>query len=203
MHATLDLPSPTLTHITQTEALRAASRYVAEQLDPAFTVVADRSSAADLADRGRWRFFIVCEHGPLSALFVNAPSGIVVPLTGEERRVVREKAAIYAARKQGVLPVDSCGYVLAEYARRRADSYLGDKIGMYFNATDPVLLQRESPQWQVTIVFKRYALGPFTLGVMDVDARTGEPISLNQAQLSQIRRRAHALIEFHSSSAAA
>ena len=116
---------------------------------------------------------------------------------------MREKAAIYTARKQGVLPVNERGYVLGEYARCEASGYLDDNISMFYGAVDPLFLAGPQARWQVTIVFKRYYLGPFTLGVMDVDARTGAPIALTRKQIHQLKERARAIIEFHTQTAAA
>lgn len=190
--------------ISLDDAHQAARVYVTAAIDPAFEVVSDtHTNDRQVSQRTIWRFFILCAHGPLYPLKVDAQSGEVIPLSATEIRVIREKAAIYAARKQGVLPLNEQGYVLGEYARKRADRYLGDQIGMYFDAADPVFVPGDSPRWQVTIVFKRYYLGPFTLGVMDVDAKTGEPIPLTKTQLKRIRERTHALIEFHTQTAAA
>jgi hypothetical protein len=150
-----------------------------------------------------WQFIVRCAAGPLDALAVDVQTGAVIPLAADKIRVIREKAAVYTARKQGVLPVDAQGYVLGEYARRRAERYLGEQIGMFFNAVDPVFVPGDAPRWQVTIVFKRYHRGPFTLGIMDVDTTTGEPIPLSKLHLKRIRERAHALVEFHAQTAAA
>jgi hypothetical protein len=190
MQAILDIPTINLTPVSQADAHHSARVYVATEIDPAFEVVSDRhTNDRHVSQRTTWRFFILCDHGPLYPLRVDAQSGEVIPLSDTEIRVIREKAAIYAARKQGVLPVNEQGYVLGEYTRKRADRYLGDQIGMYFDATDPVFVPGDSPRWQVTIVFKRCDLGPFTLGVMDVDAKTGEPIPLTKTQLKRIRER--------------
>jgi hypothetical protein len=194
---------PITPNVREVDAQSAARDYVTTHIDPSFTVVDDVHDQRQPLHRESWRFFICCEHGPLRTLEVDAGTGKVIPLTSDEIHVMREKAAIFAARKQGVLPLNEQGYVLAEYARRQADAYLGDHIAMFFNATDPVFVPGAPPRWQVTIVFKRYHLGPFTLGVMDVDAQTGDPIPLTKRYLKRIRERAHALVQFHTQTAAA
>ena len=176
---------------------------MAAYVDPALEVVRDTAYHRQTIQRTIWRFFICCTYGPLRAIDVDAQTGQVIPLTDDEIRVVREKAAILAARHHGVLPVNEQGYVIGEYARRQAESYLGNQLGMYFNGADPVFVSGDPPRWQVTIVFKRYRTGPFTLGVMDVDAQTGEPISLSKRQLNHIRERVHALVASHPQTAAA
>ena len=202
MQAILEAPISTLT-VSEAEAQRAARDYVAVHIDPAFEVVRDPSHQRQPIQRTAWRFFILCAYGPLRVLDVDAKTGQVIPLANDEIRVLREKAAIYAARQQGILPINEQGYVLGEYARREAESYLGDQLGMYFNGADPVFVPGDTPRWQVTIVFKRYRSGPFTLGVMDVDAQTGEPIPLSKRQLHQISERVHALVAPHPQTATA
>ncbi len=195
--------SPAPTAISQLDARQVGQQYVAAQIDPRFTVTTGEHYNSPALGRACWRFIICQEQDPLTVLLVDAQTGQVVELPQSEIRVVREKAAIYTARKQGVLPVNEQGYVLGEYARREADGYLDDQIGMFFNAVDPLFLAGPQPRWQVTIVFKRYYLGPFTLGVMDVDARTGVPISLTRKQIHQLKERARPIIEFHTQTAAA
>jgi len=202
MQAMLDVPVSSPTGVSQVDAQRAARNYVATSIDPSFEVVSDVHANRPLSNRAVWRFFVRCEYGPLAAIEVDAQSGKINALTSNEIRVLREKAAIFAAKKQDVLPVDAQGHVLGEYARRRADRYLGDHIAMYFEAVDPVFVPGDPPRWQVTIVFKRYYLGPFTLGIMDVDAQTGEPIALSKQQLKRIRERTHALITSHTQTTA-
>lgn len=202
MQATPDVATNTPT-VSEEDAHCATRDYVATYIDPAFAVVRDPSHRRQPHLQKTWRFFICCAAGPLRAIDVDAQSGQVLPFSDDEIRVIREKAAIYAARQRGVLPVNAQGYVVGEYARRQAERYLGDQLGMYFNGVDPVFVPGDSPRWQVTIVFKRYHTGPFTLGVMDVDAQTGEPISLSKRQLHHIRERVHALVASYSQTAAA
>jgi hypothetical protein len=189
--------------VSQADAQRAACDYAMTHIDPSFEVVKGTRYYHKPLGREIWQFIIRCAAGPLDAIAVDVQTGVVIPLTEDKIRVIREKATVYTARKQGILPVDAQGYVLAEYARRRAERYLGEQIGMFFNAIDPAFVPGDAPCWQVTIVFKRYHRGPFTLGIMDVDATTGEPIPLSKRQIKRILGRAHALVEFHAQTAAA
>jgi hypothetical protein len=203
MEALLDVPTASVSTVSQADAQRTAAAYVTANIDPAFAVVSGARLPRPAGGCEVWQFVIRCEHGPLDAIEVDAQTGEVFPLAEDKIGVIREKAAIYAARKQGVVPVDASGYVLGEYARRRAEGYLGDQIGMFFNAADPVFVPSEPPRWQVTVIFKRYQRGPFTLGVMDVDAKTGEPLPLSKLHLKRIRERAHALVAVQPQTAAA
>jgi hypothetical protein len=203
MQAVLDAPTTSTATVSQADAQRAVCAYVATQIDPSFEVVQGTRYYHKSLGREIWQFIVRCAAGPLDAIAVDVQTGAVIPLAEDKIRVIREKAAVYTARKQGVLPVDADGHVLGEYARRQAERYLGEQIGMFFNAADPVFVPSDAPRWQVTIVFKRYHRGPFTLGIMDVDATTGEPLPLSKRQLKRIRERTHALVEFHAQTAAA
>lgn len=195
MVPTLDTPTANLRTISLTDALEIARHYVATLIDPTFVVISDRNSHPQANMRGVWRFWVRCAAGPLNVIDVDAPTGAVQPFTEHEIRVIREKAAVLAANKAGVLPLDQRGYVLGEYARRRANRYLGDHIAMYFGAADPVFVTGAPPCWQVTIVFKMYDIGPLTVGTLAVDAKSGEPQALTTQQIQQIKERAHAFVE--------
>jgi hypothetical protein len=194
MQATVDLAPLVTPMVSQADAQRAVSNYVVAHLDPAFEVIGDARYYHKTLGREVWQFMIRCAHGPLDAILVEAQTGAVIPRTREEIRVIREKAALLAARKQGVLPLNEQGYVLAEYARRRVRSYLDEHLSMFYDSADPVFVPGDPSVWQVSIVFHMYSIGPFMLGVMDVDAHTGEPIPLTTEQLQCIQERACAIV---------
>jgi hypothetical protein len=203
MQAVLDVPTTSTRSVSQADALQVACTYLAAHLDKAFAVVDGARYYSKPLGREIWRFFLRSEHGPVGILQVDVLTGEVIRLTNVELRAVREKAAILAARQQAVLPLDQHGYVLAEYARRRASSYLDEHLSMFYGGTDPVFVAGEPPVWQVTIVFHMYDVGPFTLGVLDVDAKTGEPLPLSKRQLQRIRERTRAITRHQTSPAAA
>ena len=194
MQATLEVTTGDAPTVSQDEAQRAANAYVAAHIDPAFEVAGGEHYFNKRAGRAVWRFIIRCGYGPLAPIYLDAETGKVILLTGDEIRVISEKAALLAARQQGLTPVDDRGYVLSEYARRQASGWLDDQISMFYSGADPIFIPGDPPVWQVTIVFKMYDQGPFTLGVMDVDAKTGEPIPLSSKQIEQIRERTRAII---------
>jgi hypothetical protein len=203
MQAVVDVPTISTSAVSLMDAQCAARDYVAVHLDPAFEVVEGARYYHKPLGREIWQFIIRSTHGPLDAIAVDVRTGAVIPLAHDKLRVIHEKAALYAARKRNVLPVDGDGYVLGEYARRQVSSYLDEHISMFYEGADPVLVPGEPPMWQVTIVFKQYHLGPFTLGVMDVDAQTGEPFPLSTKQIKRIRERTRAIIRYQTPATAA
>lgn len=204
MQTILDAPTTSIPIVSQVDAQRVASAYVADNVDPSFEVVDGARFHSKPLGRQIWQFIIRCEQAPLDAIDVDAQTGAVIPLTPEEIRAVREKAAIAEARTRGVLPVDAHGYVLSEYARRKANGYLGMEVSLSCDATDGVLIPLARPIWQFAIRFNLPRLGELgILGTLDVDARSGEIIPLTTKQIKRMRVRADALVEFHTQTAAA
>lgn len=194
MQAILDIASPDTVVVSEVDAHRAASAYVARQVDPAFEVVDGAHYYSKPLGRMAWRFFVRCAEGPLYPIQVDSETGAVIPLTSDEIRVVREKAASLAAKKQGVLPLNEQGYVLAEYARRQADRYLGMQVSLFYSATDGVFIPLARPIWQFSIQVRLPGLGVIgSMGAIDVDAQAGEVIPLTQPQIKRIRERADAI----------
>jgi hypothetical protein len=92
------------------------------------------------------------------------------------------------------LPLNEQGYVLAEYARRQADRYLGMQVSLFYSATDEVFIPLARPLWQFSVQVRLPGLGVIgSMGAIDVDAQTGEVIPLTQPQIKRIRERADAI----------
>lgn len=191
MEVTARLPTLTLA-----EAQCRAMEYVTAQIDPKLCL-SEHASYRHVDDT--WLFLIRSEYGALHSIQVNAQTGKVIPLTQAQIHLVRERAAIAMARRQHVLPTNQQGYVLAEYARRKASEYLDANLSMFFTATEPMFVPSNPPIWQTTIVFKMYNVGPFTLGIMDVNAHTGEPVALTNEELTRIRERTSVIIRYQTS----
>jgi hypothetical protein len=135
---------------------------------------------------------------------VDAQTGDVIPLTDEQVRIVHERAAIAEARTRGELPVDARGYILGEYARRKANGYLSMDISLFCSASDGVFIPLVPPVWQFAIRFGLPRFGELgILGTLDVDAQTGEPVPLTSEQIEHMRARADAIVEFRTQTAAA
>ncbi|HMN26648.1 MAG TPA: hypothetical protein PKE45_00730 [Caldilineaceae bacterium] len=203
MQTVLDKPTSTST-VSRADAQLVASAYVADQVDPAFEVVDGARYYSKPLSREIWRFFVRCAQGPVGVIRVDAQTGAVNPLTTDEIRAMHEKAAIFVARQQGVLAVDTQGYVLAEYARRQADSYLGTEVSLFYSATDGIFVPLVRPIWQFSIQVRLPRLGVLgIMGTLDVDAQSGEVIPLTHKQIKRIRERADALVEFRTQTTAA
>ena len=204
MQTVLDVPTTSVSTVSQADAYRVACAYVAAYLDPAFAVVDGEQYYSKPLGQEIWRFFIQCAHGPLDAIKVDAQTGEVIALSTDQVRRIRERAVMAEARSQHSLPVDAQGYVLAEYARRRANGYLSMEVSLFCSATDGVFIPLARPIWQFAIRFSLPRLGELgILGTLDVDARAGEIIPLTTKQIKRMRVRADALVEFRTQTATA
>jgi hypothetical protein len=192
MANSLAVPTTRPPTVSEADARHAASQYVADALDPSFEAV---KGVLLGCEPRRWRFVIRSPYGPLGYLFVKAETGAVVPLTEDEKRIVRERALIVAAESRNERPMVAPGYVPVEYARRRANGYLTEQLSLHYSAIDGRLVAQGRPLWQFAIRFRlprRDVAG--VVGTLSVDARTGDPLPLTSEQLNQSRDRAHALL---------
>jgi hypothetical protein len=204
MQAILEMPTVDRPAVSQEQAQRAANAYVTAQLAPVFEAVSGEYYNSQRIGKGVWRFIIRCEHGPLDHIQVDGQTGTVIPLSADQVRIVHERAVIAEARVRGELPMDKQGYVLSEYARRKANGYLSMDISLFCSASDGVLIPLERPIWQFAIRFGMPRLGELgILGTLDVDAQTGEPMPLTSKQIKQMRARADAIVEFRTQTAEA
>jgi len=190
--------------IGEVDACNAAKEYVANELDVALEVVdGDRYHDVSLG-REIWRFFLQGEHGPLAPIQVDAKTGDVVPLSASSKRMIRERVAIGRAHADNELPIDEAGYVVLEFARRRANGYLSMDVNLYFSATDGVFIPLARPVWQFAIRLRLPKLGELgIMGTVDVDAQTGDVIRITEKQVQQLRERADAIVKLHTQTAAA
>lgn len=171
--------------------------YVHDTIGEAFTVAKFRLQH----DQSKWWTLIQyqakgqCHPLGVGRIEIDAQSGCVLPLHDEEIQIIREKAAILEAQQQQTIPINAQGYVPGEFARKQANRYLWDFLGMYYGALTPVFRPSGvSASWQVTIVFNRYELGPFAVGAMEVDAQTGQVITLAATEIQQIKERVYAIV---------
>jgi hypothetical protein len=70
MQSLLDAPTTNRLAVSQADAHRAASRYVAAHLDPAFEAVDGARYFSKPLGREIWRFFVRCANGPVGAIRV-------------------------------------------------------------------------------------------------------------------------------------
>lgn len=82
--------------------------------------------------------------------------------------------------------------VSPDVARRRASGYLAREVALFLAAGEPVLHLGDCPCWRVPAVLRLRGVGELVdVGVIDVDARTGQVLPLTGEGLEIIRKRAN------------
>lgn len=89
-------------------------------------------------------------------------------------------------------------------ARHAANRYLSHIVGIPFGAVTGVFIPMATPIWQFAIEFRLPRLGKLgIMGTIDVDATTGEPLSLTSTEINKIQERANVIVQFCAQKAAA
>ncbi len=92
------------------------------------------------------------------------------------------------ARLQGVITIPP------DTARRRANGYFAQEIALFLIAGEPVLVLGEPSVWRIPAILRLRGLGEVaTVGSLNVNAHTGEPLPLTSEQIEEIRKRANEL----------
>jgi hypothetical protein len=82
-----------------------------------------------------------------------------------------------------------------DMARRRANGYLGLHVGLLLGTSDPRLIVDDCPHWKLAVNLHLPGLGYVgQVGVISVDATTGDVIPLSADAMQAIQDRAHDLI---------
>lgn len=77
-------------------------------------------------------------------------------------------------------------------ARHAANRYLSRVVGISFGAVTGVFIPMTEPIWQFAIEFRLPRLGRLgIMGTIDVDAQTGDPLSLTATEIQKIQDRAN------------
>lgn len=202
MQAMVELPRVIM--VEQAVVEQGVNAYLSQTLGEAYKVGQRRQ-----LPNSDWRFLVLF-HSPalkrpwtVATIAVDGQSGIVRPLTDEQRRETQERALIALAEAQRQLPLLG-GYVPRGFARRRANLYLSDSVGFFFTPIDGTFVPVDTPVWQFPIQFRLPQSGDLgVLGTIDVDAQTGEVVPLTANQITEIQRRAHAIARCQTQPAAA
>lgn len=204
MQATLVSITTGTSGVSESEAQRTADTYLATTLGIAY--FADAGFYAN----GRWYFLIRMQHrdgeytAGLGKLAVDVVTGEVIALTPAQVQEVHEASIVLAAQARAEVARDERGYLLQHQAKLRATEWLAENLTLHFSATDGLFVPLEQPIWQFSIRFRLPHLGEINpLGVIDVDALTGEVTPLTPKQLQVIEERAHAIIRHRTLAAAA
>ena len=186
MIAAVELPLTTAA-VDEVEARRAADSYLIHKLGLTYG-----TGHGYLRD-GCWCFMVTCrdheqDHSlVVGVISVDATTGQVNQLTGEQMRNLQEAGAVQAAQARGELARDEQGYVLRYHARIKASVWISDRIDLKVGASGGAFLPLDPPVWRFSIDLNLADEHLEPLGVIDVDAATGQVVPLTAKQLQLIR----------------
>lgn len=182
-------------------AYQTAVEYVGEKIGASYELADGVRLYSPELGQNVWRFVIRDSGMSFGLLHIDAQTGKVVDLSDDDVRILHEKQQIYEARKAGELPLNDEGFIVGEYARRCATQYLDRNLSMHYSAVEPQFISGESPLWQTVIIFRMAGIKSVTLGLLDIDAKTGEPLALSNQQIERIRERTRAIVAYQAPAA--
>jgi len=167
---------------TDIDPQRLANQYLMNVLGPDYRV------ADGFLGNGHWYFRIVyhCRHLAqeygVGKLLVDATVGVVIPLTQEQ---------IEDAHDQAIDLRGEAKSILRPIARRHIQGYLTNYVSLFAVPDRPIYLDGNPPLWRATISLRlRGQEHVCDLGTLDLNARTGEVISVSNERLQRMRNRA-------------
>lgn len=150
---------------------------------------------------GKWRFLILFNSVELTSPYTVGVlqidrTGHIIPFTDDQCKEIMERAMIAVANTQCDLPMQN-GYISKVFAQRVANLYLSESVGFFFIPIEGTLVLSERPLWRFSIQFRLPRSGDLgVIGDIDVDAQTGELISLTAQKISEIQKRANAIARY-------
>lgn len=187
MHAVLESSPPTPLSNGVNSVQQIANAYLSTVLGPAYRV------GQSILRQGQWHCRVLCQRPDLQrtpivgSITVDAKTGQVNPLTADQLRDLREAGAVQAAQARGELARDEDGYILRYHARIKATVWISDQTDLKVGATGGFFLPLDPPVWRFAIDFHLADVYLNPLGVIDVNAQTGQVISITNDQLQNIR----------------
>ena len=192
--------------VDQTIAEQVAAQYIAQTLGEDYGIYAIKR----LPD---YWWIQLCRQLPAPArplvvgkIRVDAQTGKVFPLTDDEIQEIQERTEVMAAYRRQEVARDEQGFILPYQAKIRVNGYLSKYVAFFASAEGrPQWIAGSPPLWRVAAMLCVGDPGKVCeLGVIDVNAQTGEIIPLTNQQIQTIQRRAHDVAKSgaHSSAAA-
>lgn len=174
----------------ETTARQVANRYLRAKLglgyrlEPGFLRAHPPSSA--------WRFLVFNQEFNAVAGYVDVDTetGQIIPLADEQLQDIRERAMVQAAKSRQTLARDAQERILPFLAKVRVNSYLSAWVALFASADgQPALVDGNPPVWRVTTTLRLPEQDKvIELGVIDVNAHTGDVIPLTEQQIQHMQR---------------
>ena len=179
---------------TEVQVRAMVDRYLADTMGPEYGAGPCR------LQNGRMYFRIKCKRNDMhrtpivGGIAFNLETGQIAELTSDQIRNFRESSEVQAAHDRRELARGEDGFVLRLQARIKASVWISDRVDLKVSAKGGVLLPLDTPVWRFSICFHLAEIHLEPLGVIEVNAQTGEVIPLPEVQLQIIRESVNAAI---------
>ncbi len=174
--------------MTEADALCTANEYVKAKLGNAFAVARPRFFEEDCA----WSLAIEQRFPDLDTtvtsgrIWVNAKTGLVIPLRDDAIWDVQQCALVRAEHKRGNrIARGDDGLVLPYQAKIKVNAYMSDIVAFFSGAAgQPTLIPGRPPFWRVVTALRLPDDDNVTkLGTVDVNAISGNVVSLTEEEI--------------------
>lgn len=188
---------------TEGQARILVDRYLADTMGPAYGAGPCR------LQNGRMYFRIKCKRNDMhrapivGGIAFDLETGQIAELPSEQICNFRESSEVQAAHDRRELARGEDGFVLRLQARIKASVWISDRVDLKVSAKGGVFLPLDTPIWRFSLCFHREAIHLELLGVIDVNAQTGEVIPLPEVQLQSIRESVNAALRAQKQATAA
>jgi hypothetical protein len=184
MQTITDSPLTIPEAISLIEAQRTANSYLLTTVAPGIETA---SPILIPDDPPIWRMRVrVCQReltAGVGVIDIDARTGKVVPLTLEQIEDMRDRLTEHSGEAKGIV---------RPRAQINANGYLSNYVSLFAKADRPVFIAGHRPLWRATVFLRLRGHGRVCdLGIIEVDAQTGEVVPLPKKQLQAMRKRAH------------
>lgn len=177
----------TIIELTIEDAGAIADDYISQAFDPSFFTTNGKK-----VDDG-WHFTVKCHRDDMTRTpavggLTVFESGDVETLSDDRIRDMKEAAETQAAQQRQEFARGEDGYVLRYHARIKASCWLAKKVDLKISASSGVFIPIENPIWRFSVYDSALLSDDDPLGIIDVDATTGEVQKLDEEEIEIIIR---------------
>ncbi len=142
---------------------------------------------------GRWCFQVKWRNNDsmqpvmVGGIAQEIATGRIINLTDDQIQDMREAGPVQLAQKRGELARGTDNYILRYHARIKASVWISNHVDLKVGADGGVLIPLAPPIWRFSIYYRAEGSNLTPLGVIDVEAQSGQIIPLRDQQLQAIQ----------------
>lgn len=173
--------------LAEEQARAKANSYLHLALDNTYVATAGQLNDGYWLFPVKWRGDSALSFIMVGSIAVEVNSHRVIKLTGDQLQDLREAGPVQIAQRRGELARSTDGYLLRYHARIKASLWISNRIDLKVGAEGGVLLPLENPIWRFSIYYRTVDYNLTPLGILNVDAQSGQVIPLTDPQLQSIQ----------------